>query len=154
MLIPMHALQKWETVQEMKYKWLNFEKLEAEEKKNKYLEGMKSDSYTASTKHIVSMNIFLLARLIEIAAVFKNYFLYSISSSGLLKFDFKVHGCLWRLLQFVLGKKHRLFEWVYILMFFLSSQFEDGLGTAACNLLILLIILILSILKLYSLAIL
>lgn len=25
------------------------------------------------------------------------------------------------------------FQWVYILMFFLSSQFEDGLGIAACN---------------------
>lgn len=32
-LIPTHALWKWEAVQEMKYKWLNFEKLEAEEKK-------------------------------------------------------------------------------------------------------------------------
>lgn len=49
----------------MKYKWLIFEKLEAEDKKkNEYLEGMKSDSSTASAKHMISMNlnVFLLAR--------------------------------------------------------------------------------------------
>lgn len=32
-LIPKHALWKWEATQEMKYKWLIFEKLEAEDKK-------------------------------------------------------------------------------------------------------------------------
>lgn len=45
-------------------------------------------------------------------------------------------------------------KYMFLWSFCSSSQFKDGLDIAACNLLILVIILILSVLKLYSRAIL